>query len=99
MIMTAIEAGIALETDFIIYNIPQWAGGALNLGLFREIRKNPLMVGVKTSSMATQDIQMYKQEALCRESVRAPLPGIIESDMPIINACASKIDDAIGQFV
>lgn len=42
---------------------------------------------------------MYKQEALCQESVRVPMPGIIESDMPIINACASKIDDAIGQFV
>ena len=53
----------------------------------------------KNSSMATQDIQMYKQEGLCLGAVRAPLPGIIESDMPIINACASKIDDAIGQFV
>ena len=42
---------------------------------------------------------MYKQEGLCLGAVRAPLPGIIGSDMPIINTCASKIDDAIGLFV
>ncbi len=50
----------APNTDFIIYNIPQLAGVALNLGLLNEMRKNPRVVGVKNSSMPTQDIQMWK---------------------------------------
>lgn len=52
----------APETDFIIYNIPQLAGVALGLELFREMRKNPRVIGVKNSSMPTQDIQMFKHE-------------------------------------
>lgn len=51
----------APNTDFIIYNIPQLAGVALSLGLFKEMRKNPRVIGVKNSSMPTQDIQMFKQ--------------------------------------
>ncbi|MDQ9892902.1 dihydrodipicolinate synthase family protein, partial [Acinetobacter baumannii] len=50
------------NTDFIIYNIPQLAGTALTLPLLRTMRKNPNVVGVKNSSMATQDIQMFKAE-------------------------------------
>ena len=50
----------APNTDFIIYNIPQLAGVALNLGLLGEMRKNPRVIGVKNSSMPTQDIQMWK---------------------------------------
>ena len=50
----------APNTDFIIYNIPQLAGVSLNLGLLGEMRKNPKVVGVKNSSMPTQDIQMWK---------------------------------------
>ena len=50
----------APNTDFIIYNIPQLAGVALNLGLLNEMRKNPRVIGVKNSSMPTQDIQMWK---------------------------------------
>jgi N-acetylneuraminate lyase len=52
----------APNTDFIIYNIPQLAGVALTMPLFREMRKNPRVIGVKNSSMPTQDIQMFKQE-------------------------------------
>lgn len=49
----------APNTDFIIYNIPQLAGVALSVNLFKEMRKNPRVVGVKNSSMPTQDIQGF----------------------------------------
>ena len=49
----------APDTDFIIYNIPQLAGVALSLPLFREMRKNPRVIGVKNSSMPTQDIEGF----------------------------------------
>ncbi len=52
----------APNTDFVIYNIPQLAGVALTMPLFREMRKNPKVVAVKNSSMPTQDIQMFKME-------------------------------------
>ena len=52
----------APNTDFIIYNIPQLAGVALTIPLFKEMRKNPRVIGVKNSSMPTQDIQMFKDE-------------------------------------
>ena len=52
----------APNTDFIIYNIPQLAGVALSIPLLREMRKNPRVIGVKNSSMPTQDIQMWKDE-------------------------------------
>lgn len=52
----------APNTDFIIYNIPQLAGVALTLPLFKEMKKNPNVVGVKNSSMPVQDIQMFKSE-------------------------------------
>lgn len=53
----------APHTDFIIYNIPQLAGVALNSGLFATMRKNPQVIGVKNSSMPVQDIQMFKADA------------------------------------
>ena len=49
----------APDTDFIIYNIPQLAGVALSVNLFKEMRKNPRVIGVKNSSMPTQDIQGF----------------------------------------
>lgn len=49
----------APTTDFVIYNIPQLAGVALNTGLLQEMAKNPRIIGVKNSSMPTQDIQMW----------------------------------------
>lgn len=52
----------APNTDFIIYNIPQLAGVSLTTDLLREMRKNPRCIGVKNSSMPTQDIQMWKDE-------------------------------------
>lgn len=54
----------APNTDFIIYNIPQLAGVALTPSLLREMKKNPRVVGVKNSSMPTQDIQMWRDEGL-----------------------------------
>lgn len=52
----------APDTDFIIYNIPQLAGTALNVRLLRKMLKNPRCIGVKNSSPATQDIQMWRDE-------------------------------------
>ena len=52
----------APNTDFIIYNIPQLAGVALTMPLLREMRKNPRIIGVKNSSMPSQDIQLWKDE-------------------------------------
>ena len=49
----------APHTDFVIYNIPQLAGVALTPSLFREMRKNPRVIGVKNSSMPTQDIETF----------------------------------------
>lgn len=49
----------APNTDFIIYNIPQLSGTILTRDLYAEMRKNPRVIGVKNSSMPTQDIQMF----------------------------------------
>ena len=49
----------APNTDFIIYNIPQLAGVALSTQLLQEMAKNLRVIGVKNSSMPTQDIQMW----------------------------------------
>ena len=52
----------APSTDFVIYNIPQLAGVALNSALLREMLKNPRVIGVKNSSMPVQDIEMWRDE-------------------------------------
>lgn len=52
----------APDTDFIIYNIPQLAGVALNSALLREMMKNDKVIGVKNSSMPVQDIEMWRDE-------------------------------------
>jgi N-acetylneuraminate lyase len=52
----------APNTDFIIYNIPQLAGVSLSVPLLQEMLKNPRVIGVKNSSMPTQDIQMWADE-------------------------------------
>ncbi len=52
----------APNTDFVIYNIPQLAGVALTMPLFKEMLKNPKVVAVKNSSMPVQDIQMFKMD-------------------------------------
>ena len=54
----------APHTDFVIYNIPQLAGTALTMRLFAEMMKNPKVIGVKNSSMPTQDIQLFKAAGL-----------------------------------
>ena len=174
----------APNTDFVIYNIPQLAGVALSPALYREMRKNPRVIGVKNSSMPAMDIERFKRvggedsivfngpdeqyvsgraigadggiggtygampelylkmEALVSQarfdearaiqavandiiadmcschgnmyavikkiieireglrlgSVRAPLTGVVEADMPRIRACAASISDAIARF-
>ena len=50
----------APHTPFIIYNIPQLAGVSLTLPLLQRMLRNPMVRGVKNSSMPTQDIQMFK---------------------------------------
>ena len=52
----------APNTDFIIYNIPQLAGVSLTVPLLKEMLNNPRVIGVKNSSMPTQDIQMWIDE-------------------------------------
>ncbi|NLH63769.1 MAG: N-acetylneuraminate lyase [Erysipelotrichaceae bacterium] len=52
----------APHTPFIIYNIPQLSGTALNLSLLKTMKKNPNLLGVKNSSMPVQDIQMWHDE-------------------------------------
>ncbi len=52
----------APNTDFFIYNIPQLAGVALTPGLYAEMLKNPLVAGVKNSSMPTMDIERFKRQ-------------------------------------
>lgn len=49
----------APHTDFIIYNIPQLAGVALNPGLLKTMLENPRCIGVKNSSMAIEDIEKW----------------------------------------
>lgn len=51
----------APDTDFIIYNIPQLAGVALTRSLFKKMRENPRVIGVKNSSIPVQDIQIMKE--------------------------------------
>ena len=53
-------SGGAPNTDFVIYNIPQLAGVALNIPLYKKMLENPRVIGVKNSSMPVQDIQMFK---------------------------------------
>ena len=53
----------APNTDFIIYNIPQLAGVALTPALFKEMLKNPRVIGVKNSSMPSLDIWSFKNAA------------------------------------
>ena len=48
------------EADFIIYNIPQLAGVELTVPLLNTMLENPKVIGVKNSSMPTQDIQKFK---------------------------------------
>lgn len=52
----------APNTDFVIYNIPQLAGTALNTELLRTMLRNPRVIGVKNSSMPVQDIETWRAE-------------------------------------
>lgn len=52
----------APDTDFVIYNIPQLAGVSLTIPMLKQMLKNPKLIGVKNSSMAVQDIQMFLAE-------------------------------------
>lgn len=55
-------SAVAPNTDFVIYNIPQLSGTTLTPALYAEMRKNPRVIGVKNSSMPTQDIQIFVAE-------------------------------------
>lgn len=50
-----------LHLLFIIFH--SWQVLQLTMSLFKTMLKNPNVLGVKNSSMATQDIQMFKAEA------------------------------------
>ncbi len=80
----------APNTDFVIYNIPQLAGVALTMPLFKEMLKNPKVVAVKNSSMPVQDIQMFKMEGGENFTVfNGP-------DEQLISGLAMGADGAIG---
>ena len=70
----------APNTEFVIYNIPQLAGVALSPSLFKKMRENPNVIGVKNSSMPVQDIQMFKaaggEGALAANNYRADDAGL-----------------------
>lgn len=51
----------APNTPFFVYNIPQLAGVTLTKGLFREMRKNPNVLGVKNSSLPSMDIEIFHE--------------------------------------
>ncbi len=80
----------APDTDFIIYNIPQLAGTALTMPLFREMLKNPRVAGVKNSSMPIQDIQMFKAEG------GADFAVFNGPDEQLVGGLAIGADGAIG---
>lgn len=80
----------APNTDFIIYNIPQLAGVALSLSLYKEMLKNPRVIGVKNSSMPVQDIQMFK-DVKKDESVVFNGP-----DEQLVSGLAMGADGGIG---
>ena len=58
----------APNTDFIIYNIPQLAGVALSIPLYKEMLKNPNVIGVKKffyAGTGYSDVQGCKRRRLC----------------------------------
>ncbi len=54
----------APSTDFILYNIPQLAGVMLTPRLLNTMCQNQRVIGVKNSSMPTQDIQLWRREGV-----------------------------------
>lgn len=50
----------AVNLDFIIYNIPGTTQYSLSMDLFNKMIANKKVIGVKNSSMPTQDIQKFK---------------------------------------
>lgn len=83
----------APNTDFVIYNIPQLAGVALTMPLFREMLKNPNVIAVKNSSMPVQDIQMFKDEG-----TRDGRPFVVFNgpDEQLISGLVMGADGGIG---
>lgn len=49
----------APNTDFVIYNIPQLAGVSLTPNLYKTMRQNKRVIGVKNSSMPVLDIETF----------------------------------------
>ncbi len=83
----------APNTDFVIYNIPQLAGVALTMPLFREMLKNPNVIAVKNSSVPVQDIQMFKDEG-----TRGGRPFVVFNgpDEQLISGLVMGADGGIG---
>ncbi len=50
----------APHTDFILYNIPQLAGTALDSALLKTMLQNQRVIGVKNSSLPAQDIGLWR---------------------------------------
>lgn len=77
----------APNTDFIIYNIPQLAGG-LNMGAD---------AGIGGTYAVMKEI--LKRNGMELGSVRSPLSGIIAEDIPEIEKCRTLIDEAICSII
>ena len=83
----------APDTDFIIYNIPQLAGTSLTPSLFNEMLKNPRVIGVKNSSMPTQDIQIFKSRGIAERGAFVLFNG---PDEQFVAGRAIGADGGIG---
>lgn len=53
-------SAFAPKTEFVIYNIPQLTGITLTNKMLETMLENPMVIGVKNSSMPVMDIQQFK---------------------------------------
>lgn len=83
----------APKTDFIIYNIPQLAGVALSVPLLKEMLKNERVIGVKNSSLPSQDIEIFKAEG---SKDNRPFVVFNGPDEELVSGLAMGADGGIG---
>lgn len=83
----------APNTDFVIYNIPQLAGVALTMPLFKEMLKNPKVVAVKNSSMPSQDIYNFKD---CGVATKGDFVVFNGPDEQLLGGLLMGADGGIG---
>ena len=82
----------APNTEFVIYNIPQLAGTALTMSLLNEMLK------AHGNLYAVQKEILRRMYGLELGSVRAPMPGLIPEDEPIVAEAQAMIEAAIAKL-